>query len=299
MSKTRILALTAAAAALPFFAPGQTAGKELSPYFSAVNYPAEKRSFRLTALSDFQLARFGNNFTTGMLLAEYGIADRWTAGAAAEGQKILDTPAEYGGVRFNTYYRLSADDRFLNLTLYGEYQELNGAALYRREVTGFGPGDLPVPTGPARRTKARALQARAILYRDLGRLNFTFNFIGETALQAPRGSGYGYALGVFMKPFWSGGAIEDRTTMTSAAAPPALAVRRLGLGLEMAGALGDDRRFGVYIHSQQHYAGPVFTYIISPRWALRFQASFGLTDVSDPFMLRSGVTCLLGSAGNR
>lgn len=56
----------------------------------------------------------------------------------AEGQEISGMPATYGGIRFNTYIHPFRDDKFLNLTLYGEYEDLNGAALYKMEVAGFG-----------------------------------------------------------------------------------------------------------------------------------------------------------------
>jgi hypothetical protein len=65
----------------------------------------------LMALPDFQAARFGPNFATGMLMAEYGITSRWTAGVMLEGQKISGMPAAYGGIRFNTYVHPFGDHR--------------------------------------------------------------------------------------------------------------------------------------------------------------------------------------------
>lgn len=289
-----LLAAAALFAALPGPLP---AGMQMSPYFSAVNYPMEKQALAFMALPDFQLARYGKNYMTGMLMAQYGLTSGWTAGLMAEGQKIQGQPFTYGGLRANTYFHLFQDDRLLNLTLYGEYEDLNGAALYKMEVTGFGAEDLVVPLPRARRTHVRSLETRIIVYHDWGQLNATFNFIRETYLQAPRGSEYGYALGLSLKPSWPGGVMAGMSNMTAMAAPHSLSMSRLGIGLEMLGALGDNERFGVYLNSQQHYAGPVFTYALSPAWSMRFQPSFGLTDVSDPFMLRTGLSYMLGPRG--
>jgi hypothetical protein len=266
----------------------------MDPYFSTFNYPVEEHSLMLMALPDFQVARYGSNFATGMLMAQYGITARWTAGLMVEGQKISGMPVTYGGWRLNTFIHPFRDDRLLNLTLYVEYEDLNGAALYKMEVAGFGPGDLTEPLALARRTPVRTLEQRAILYHDWGRLNVTFNFIRETALQAPHGSDYGYALGAFVKPSWMSGSMAGMADM---AAPPALSMSRVGYGLEMIGALGDNQRFGFYWNAQQHYLGPIITYALSRRWSVRLEPSFGLSNVSDPLVMRAGVTFMIGPRG--
>jgi hypothetical protein len=274
----------------------------MDPFFTTINYPVEKHSLMLMALPDFQVARYGRNFATGMLMAKYGITSRWTASVMAEGQKISGMPATYGGMRFSTYIHPFRDDRLLNLTLYGEYEDLNGAALYKMEVAGFGPEDLTEPLAVARHTSVRTFEQRLIVYHDWNRLNVTFNFIRETALQAPHGSDYGYALGVFFKPSSMGGPMGgpvggSMPRRTDMATPRAPSRDRFGYGLEMIGALGDNERFGFYWSTQQHYLGPVFTYAPSPRWSVRLEPAFGLSDVSDPFMLRTGVAYTFGPQG--
>jgi hypothetical protein len=268
----------------------------MGPYFTAINYPLEKHSVMLMALPDLQVARYGPNFATGMLMAEYGITSQWTAGFMVEGQKISGMPATYGGMRFNTYIHPFRDDRFLNVTLYGEYEDLNGAALYKMEVAGFGPEDLTEPLAVARRTPVRTFEQRVIVYHDWDRLNATFNFIRETALEAPRGSDYGYALGVFRKPASMSGSMAGMANM---AAPPMLSMSHLGYGLEMIGALGNNERFGFYHSAQQHYLGAVFTYDISPRWSVRLEPAVGLSSTSDHFMLRTGVAYVFGPHGHK
>src|ERR1035437_9909998 len=99
---------------------------QMDPYFTAINYSVEKQSFMVMALPDRQLARHGNDFATGMLMVQYGITSRWTVGVMAEGQKISGMPVAYGGIPLGTYFHLFRDDRLLNLTLYGEYEDLNG-----------------------------------------------------------------------------------------------------------------------------------------------------------------------------
>jgi hypothetical protein len=215
----------------------------------------------------------------------------------AEGQEISGLPATYGGWRLNTYIHLLRDDRWLNLTLYGEYENLNGAALYKMEVAGFGPEDLTEPLAEARRTAVRTFEQRVILYHDWYRLNATFNFIRETALQGDRVSDYGYALGVFVKPAAMSGPETGMAGMAGMPATPAISMCRVGYGVEMIGALGDENQFGFHRNSQQHYIGPVFTYDLSPRWSVRVEPAFGLSKVSDPFMLRTGVAYIFGRTG--
>jgi hypothetical protein len=263
----------------------------MNPYFTVINYPVEKHSLMLMAMSDFQSSRVGNNFFTGMLMAEYGLSPRWTAAIMTEGQKIDGLHAAYGGMRLSTYFHLFRDEKLLNLTLYGEFEDLNGAALYKMEVAGFGPGDLTEPVALARKTHVRTFEQRLIIYHDWNRINATFNFIRETVLQAPYGSDYGYAMGLFYKSSGMNGSMEGMATMN---APPALSLSRLGYGLEMIGALGNNHRFGFHWNDQQHYLGAVLQYTISSHWSVRLEPSFGLSTVSDPFMLRTGLAYMFG-----
>src|SRR5450830_1851238 len=176
---------------------------QMDPYFTAINYPVEKQSFMVMALSDLQVARYGNDFATGMLMVQYGVTPQWTVGVMAEGQKISGMPATYGGIRLNTYIHLFRDDRLLNLTLYGEYEGLNGASLYKMEVAGFGGEDLQEPLAQARRTPVRTFEQRAIMYHDWARANLTVNFVSETNLDS-HNDDFGYTWGVFRQPSWAG-----------------------------------------------------------------------------------------------
>ena len=72
-----------------------------------------------------------------------------------EGQKIVGLPATYGGLRISSAVRACPHDHLLNSTVYREYEDLNGAALYEMEVAGFGGGDLDEPLASARRTAVR------------------------------------------------------------------------------------------------------------------------------------------------
>ena len=82
--------------------------------------------------------------------------------------------------------------------------------------------------------------------------------------------------------------------MSGMTEPPAFSMSRLGYGLEMIGALGDNRRFGFDWNAQQQYVGAVLTYAISSRWSVHLEPAFGLSDVSDPFMLRMGLVYMFG-----
>jgi hypothetical protein len=243
-------------------------------------------------LSDFQSARSSNDFFTGMGMVQYGLTPRWTVGFMAEGQKIFGLPATYGGLRINSYFRVFPHDHLLNFTLYGEYEGLNGAALYKMEVAGFGGEDLNEPLPLARRTPVHTFEQRAIMYHDWGRINVTFNFVNETSLESGDND-FGYAWGVFRQASYKAMETDKdmagMTGMPKKKAPPVFSLQRLGYGLEMIGALGNTDQFGFYWQRQQHYVGPVFSYSLSKHWSVNLEPSFGLSDVSDPFVLRMGV----------
>jgi hypothetical protein len=214
-----------------------------------------------------------------------------------EGQKIFGLPTTYGGIRVSSYFKVLPKDHLLNFTLYGEYEGLNGAGLYKMEVAGFGGEDLDQPLAPARRTAVRTFEQRAIMYHDWGRLNLTFNFISETSLQGG-GNDFGYAWGVFRQAAYramgtgkdmAGMPGMEKTGMEKKKAPPLFSIQRLGYGLEMIGALGNTDQFGFDWQRQQHYVGPVFSYAIAKNWTIHVEPAIGLSAVSDPFVLRMGV----------
>jgi hypothetical protein len=131
-----------------------------------------------------------------------------------------------------------------------------------------------------------------LMVEDWKRVNFTFDFISETGLESHEND-FGYAWGIFRQAEWMGMSmgkdLAGKPGMTKIPAPPALSLRRLGFGLEMIGALGNTHQFGFYWQRQQHYLGPVFSYALSPQWTFRLEPTFGLSDVSDPFVLRIGL----------
>jgi hypothetical protein len=273
---------------------------QMDPYFTAIDYPVEKDSLMLMVLPDFQTAHQGNNFFTGRVMVQYGITGRWTAGFMAEGQKILGQPVTYGGTRFDTYFRLLRSDRLLNVTLYGEFENLNQASLYKMEVSGFGSEDLSGPLALARATPSRTFEQRVIVYHDWGRLNATFNFINETGLEAPHENDFGYAAGLFRQPEpmeMSG--MPGMAGMSNVHRPPKLSLRRLGYGAEMIGALGNTEQFGFRWRREQQYVGPVFSYDLSSGWSVHLEMAAGLSGVSDPFLLRMGVAYMVDSVGTK
>ncbi len=272
----------------------------MNPYFSAISYNLPKDTLMLMLLPDFQIAQTGRNFVTGMVMAEYGVTDRLTIGVMAEGEKIPGLPATFGGMRYNAYFRVFPDDHFLNFTLYGEYEDLNGAALYKMEVAGFGGEDLEGPLKEARRERVRTFEQRAIVYHDWGRLNATFNFVSETGFDSHEND-FGYSAGIFWRSQWMG--MDSGKSMagmgSERSAPPALSVQRLGVGVEMLGALGNSEHFGVNWQRQQHYVGPVLSYALAPNWDFRLESAFGLSQVSDPLVIRVGLSYSIDQFGHR
>src|SRR5664279_125326 len=140
---------------------GAALNAQMNPYFAAINYPLPRDTMMVMLLSDFQAARSTNDFFTGMSMVQYGLTSRWTVGFMAEGQKIFGLPTTYGGLRVNSYLRVFPHDHVLNFTVYGEYEGLNEAGLYKMEVAGFGGENLSGPLAEARRTPSRTFEQRA------------------------------------------------------------------------------------------------------------------------------------------
>jgi len=55
----------------------------------------------------------------------------------------------------------------------------------------------------------------------------------------------------------------------------------VGLGIELYGALGDTKAFGLSASRQEHYLGPILVYHISSQWMVHTQLAIGLTKASD------------------
>lgn len=294
---------------------GSALNAQMDPYFTVIDHPIPQDTLMVMGLSDFQSARTGPDFFTGMSMVQYGITPRWTVGVMFEGEKIFGLPTTYGGVRVSSSFRLFPHDHLLNFTLYGEYEGLNAAGLYKMEVAGFGGENLSGSLTEARRTPVRTFEQRAIVYHDWGRTNLSFNFISETSLDDGEND-FGYAWGVFRQPAWmpmaddsemearaeklaladkSGQDVAGMAGMAqepmarNTAAPPKFSWQRVGYGVEMIGALGNTGQFGFDWQRQQHYVGPAFSYAASPQWSVHVEPSFGLSAVSDPFVLRMGV----------
>ncbi len=261
----------------------------MNAYFTAFNHPVAQDAMMAMLLSDFQSARSTNDFVTGMGMVEYGVTSRWTVGFMAEAQKISGLPTTYGGLRINSYIHVFPHDHLLNFTLYGEYEGLNGAALYKMEVSGFGGEDLNEPLAQARRTPVRSFEQRAIVYHDWGRVNLTFNFINETGLESGENN-FGYVWGVFRQAaFTAMGTDKDMAGMAGMPekkAPRMFSFQRLGYGIEMIGALGNTDQFGFRWQRQQQYVGPVFSYAVWRHWTIQVEPAMGLSSVSDPLVLR-------------
>jgi hypothetical protein len=274
------------------FGGGAVLQAQMDAYFTAISHPVPQDTMMVMLLSDFQSARSTNDFFTGMSMVQYGLTPRWTVGFMTEGQKIFGLPTTYGGLRINSYFRVFPHDHLLNFTLYGEYEGLNGAGLYKMEVAGFGGEDLNEPLASARRTAVRTFEQRAIMYHDWGRVNLTFNFINETGLESGEND-FGYAWGVFRQAAYRAMGTGKDTIgmpgMEKEKALPLFSFQRLGYGLETIGALGNTDQFGFDWQRQQHYVGPVFSYAVSKNWTVHVEPAIGLSDVSDPFVLRMGV----------
>jgi hypothetical protein len=97
----------------------------------------------------------------------------------------------------------------------------------------------------------------------------------------------------------AGKPMSEMADMKEQPTPPAISFQRLGVGVEMLGALGNTHQFGFDWDHQQHYVGPVVSYALSQNWSCRVEAAIGLSRVSDPFVLRMGLSYSIDQFAHR
>lgn len=246
----------------------------------------EPGNLDIEASSTTGVPRSGQRFYSAPYLElEYGVTARWTSELYLEGQSTWGDSTVFTGWRLENRYKLLKREHWINPVLYLEYEDLNEASRIQKEVEGGGP-DLSSRNALLTPARDHELEGKLILSSDRHDWNISENFIMAKNFSQSEGLEFGYAFGV------------SRPLATLASGVNCRFCREnFILGAEMYGGLGSTLNFGV--HDTAHYIAPVLSWMVGDNSTLRISPGFGLTQQSNPMLLRFGYTYEIQGIGSR
>ncbi|MBI2933544.1 MAG: hypothetical protein HYY16_18025 [Planctomycetes bacterium] len=255
-------------------------------YFTAYSHHIEPGELEIMLLQDFTTPsgpkrdEGQEEYFSQMLMVEYAPAAQLAFEFMLEGFEDIGTGDEkFTGYRLEARYRLFEREVPLNPTLYVEYEDLDPETRFKMEVSGWvrppydEDGDEP--------SREKILESRLLLSQDFGRWNVTFNWLNESDLQGDV-TAFGYMLGVGYRLAEAHEAHHGEHASTQAPL-----IQPVALGVELVGALGDSKDFGLTADRQEHYLQPSIMLHVGGTM-VGLGMAFGLTDASDD-MLRLSV----------
>ena len=190
----------------------------------------------------------------------------------------------FTGWRFENRYKPLRREHWINPVLYLEYEDVNEASRIQKEIEGGGP-DL---TSSHRELAGERLTnwkrnsfspATTMTGTSLRTLSWRRIFRSE-------GVEFGYAFGV-SRPL----------ARLASGAKCRFCRENFIAGVEMYGGLGSTLGFGP--RGSAHYVAPMVSWAITDNSSLRFSTGFGLTDQSNPVLLRFGYSYEITGFGSR
>lgn len=270
-------------------------------FFVTYNSEIEKGEIELMFMNDFtapsetRREEGQGNYLSHMVELEYAPFHQFATEFMVEWFEDLETGSKkFTGFRWENRYRLFRKDLLLNPMVYVEYEDLDPATRYKMEVSGWIRP--PYEEAEEEPDRERILESRLILSDDVGPINLAFNWINETDVTSGY-TAFGYSLGamwmVHAKRHEAEGH-EDHSHHHAAGGQERKSGEHhqgeeaeehhrggVGVGLELYGALGDTRSFGLVPSRQEHYLGPTFMYHIDNHWMMHTQLAIGLSRASD------------------
>jgi hypothetical protein len=216
---------------------------------------------------------------------EYGLTAQWTTELYLEGDTAWGDGAAFTGWRVENRYKLLKREHWINPVLYLEYENVNEASRIQKEIEGGGP-DLASGHRELTGEHAHELETKLILSSDYRDWNISENFVVTKNLSESEGVEFGYAFGI-TRPL----------ARLASGADCRLCRENFIVGAEMYGGLGSTLGFSP--RGSAHYVAPEVSWAISDNSTLRFSTGFGLTDQSNPLLLRFGYSYEVQGFGAR
>lgn len=298
-----------------FLAAGGRAWAGSNGFFVTYNSEIEKGEIELMLMNDItapsSIRREKEGFGTylsHMVELEYAPFHQFATEFMIEWFEDLETgDAKFTGFRWENRYRLFRKDIPLNPMIYAEYEDLDPATRYKMEVSGWiNPPYEEEEEEGGEPDRERILETRLVLSDDIGPVNLAFNWINETDLENGQ-TAFGYSLGAMWMIHGKNHEHEEKKSAytcpmhgdvrlpgpgrcprckmalepVSAKGEEEESHKGVGIGLEVYGALGDTKSFGLRPSRQEHYLGPIFMYHINHHWMTHAQLAIGLSKASD------------------
>lgn len=267
--------------------PAITVSAQEAPYFVTYDHHLEEpRNLEIAYSTTMGIPRSGQRFYLAPYMElEYGVKARWTTEFYLEGQSTNGDSAVFTGWRLENRFRLLNREHRINPVLYFEYENVNEATRIQKELVGNTP-EFGEPNAELIKTRSHELETKLILSSDVHDWNISENFIVEKNLSASEGFEFGYALAV------------SRPLATIASANKCRFCREnFAAGVELYGGLGSTNGFG--LHDTTHYLAPVISWQLSDNVSLHISPAIGLTQQSNPVLLRIGYSYEIRGFGRK
>jgi hypothetical protein len=258
-----------------------------APYFVAYDHHLEEPgNLEIETSATAGIPRSGQRlFAAPYAEIEYGVTGLWTAELYLESQATSGDSMVFTGWRLENRFRPLKREHGINPVLYLEYENVNEASRILKEIEGH--SEISSERNAAlSRTPAHELEAKLILSSDVHDWNLAGNFLATKNFSASEGFEFGYALGV-ARPL----------ARIASGKQCRLCRENFVAGLEMYGGLGST--LDLSLHETAHYVAPGIAWQMSDNSSLRFSAGFGLTQVSNPVLLRFGYSYEIRGFGRK
>ncbi len=230
--------------------------------------------------------RIGNGFVGSVLEFEYRPEKWWSTEVQLEGQTTFNESTIWTGYTWVNKFKLVPRNHWINAALTLGWEDTNAANKSIVEIEGHaGEDDFNVRNIVARKIQEHEIESKLILSRDHRGWNFAGNLIGVKDLAGEPWQ-FGYSLGV-SRPF----SIANTDTHCT------FCRKSVAAGLEFYGGLGDAYSFG--LQNTSHYLGPVMSWQLSERVAIKAGPQFGLTRESQHALVHFAVVYDLPHLGKR
>lgn len=238
-------------------------------------------------------------YVSQMLMVDYHVTDQFAVEPMIEWfQDVSTGEGKFTGYRLEARYKVFPKEVPLNPMLYAEYEDLDPETRFKMETSGWILP--PYDKEPEEPRRERIMETRLVLSQDFGRWNAAVNWINESDLRGGE-TAFGYTLGVVYRihPHGStthmahgGHAGHDENNPECCPEETGKASKKAkepffragALALELYGALGDTRQFGLRPARQEHYLQPGIMFHLGKHGMLGLGFAFGLSDASDDLL---------------
>jgi hypothetical protein len=267
--------------------PSRVSLAQENPFFvTYTHHMEEPGNLEVETSTTTDIPRSGQRFYSAPYIEfEYGVTANWTSELYLESQSTWGDSTVFTGWRVENRFKPLNREHWINPVLYLEYESVSEASRIQKEIEGGGP-DLASRNRFLTSEHAHELEGKLILSSNYRDWSIAENLIFTKNLSESEGVEFGYSFGI------------ARPLATLASGENCRFCREnFALGAEMYGGLGSTLGFG--LHDTAHYIAPVVAWAVGENSTLRFSTGFGLTQQSNPVLIRFGYSYEFRNFGSK